>query len=184
MAATQHRFSRDEFLARSLDLLVEEGDEGLRVARLVGELGVTRGSFYSHFENRAEFVRSLTDYWVHTSTQLVIADVEAMEGAPGERLFSLMRILSRQDHASRDLAVRNWASHEPEAASAVRKVERMRLTCVRRLFQAMGFEGYDLDTRTEILVTALGFEGGILVTKPRTRRLETLRHWYEFFTRP
>ena len=184
MTGRQRRYSRDEFLARSLDLLSEEGDENLRVDRLVGQLGVTKGSFYSHFENRAEFVRSLTDYWVRTSTQLVIADVETMEGGPGDRLFSLMRRLSGQDLTSQDLAVRTWASHEPEVASAVEKVDRMRLTFVRGLLQEMGFDGDELETRTRILVTALSFERGILVTEARGKRLETLRHWYEFFTRP
>jgi hypothetical protein len=55
---------------------------------------------------------------------------------------------------------------------------------VRRLLKEMGFEGDDLETRTGILVTALGFEGGILVTEPRAKRMDLLRRWYDFLTRP
>ena len=178
------RYSRNEFLARSLEVLSREGEAKLRIDRLVGQLGVTKGSFYWHFENRADFVRSLAGYWALSSTQVVIDDIEAMEGSPEDRLFSLMRRISRQDLADHDLAMRNWAFHEPEVATIVRKVDRMRLTFVRSLFKEMGFEGDELETRTRVFVTALSLERGILVREPNGRRSRALRHWHEFFTRP
>jgi AcrR family transcriptional regulator len=184
MTTKPNRYSRDEFLARSLDVLSEDGEAKLRIDRLVGELGVTKGSFYWHFENRADFVRSLADYWARSSTQVVIDDMEAMAGSPEERLLSLMKMVSRQDLAGHDLAMRTWASHEPEVASIVRKVDRMRLTFVRSLFKEMGFEGDDLEARTRIFVTANSLQRGILVREPKDKRQESLRQWHAFFTRP
>jgi hypothetical protein len=95
-----------------------------------------------------------------------------------------MRRISRQDLAGHDLAMRTWAFHEPEVATIVRKVDRMRLTFVRSLFREMGFEGDELETRTRVFVTALSLERGILVREPSGKRSKALRHWHEFFTRP
>ena len=88
MSSKPSRYSRDEFLARSLDVLSQDGESKLRIDRLVDQLGVTKGSFYWHFENRADFVRSLADYWARSSTQVVIDDLETMAGSPEDRLFS------------------------------------------------------------------------------------------------
>jgi len=184
MTSKPSRYSRDEFLARSLDVLSEEGEAKLRIDRLVGQLGVTKGSFYWHFENRAEFVRSLADYWAHSSTKAVIDDIGAKAGSPEDRLFCLMKMISRQDLAGHDLAMRTWASHEPEVAPVVRKVDRMRLTFVRGLFKEMGFEGDELEARTRIFVTANSLKRGILVREPRTQRRDSLRQWHAFFVRP
>lgn len=184
MTGKARRYSRDEFLANALDVLSEEGEAELRIDRLVLRLGVTKGSFYWHFENRADFVRSLADYWAQSSTQSVIDDMETVTGAPEDRLLSLMKRISRQDLAGHDLAMRTWATHEPEVASVVRKVDRMRLTFVRGLFKEMGFEGDELETRTRIFVTAMSLESGILVRDPKDKRLDCLRHWHAFFIRP
>jgi len=184
MTSKSSRYSRDEFLARSLDVLSEEGEAELRIDRLVSRLGVTKGSFYWHFENRAEFVRSLAEYWERSSTRVVIDDVGTMTSSPEDRLFSLMKMVSRQDLAGHDLAMRTWASHEPEVALVVSKVDRMRLTLVRGLFKEMGFEGDELETRTRIFVTAMSFNNGILAREPRGKRRESLRQWHAFFTRP
>jgi len=115
---------------------------------------------------------------------VVIDDVGTMTSSPEDRLFSLMKMVSRQDLAGHDLAMRTWASHEPEVALVVSKVDRMRLTLVRGLFKEMGFEGDELETRTRIFVTAMSFNHGILAREPRGKRRESLRQWHAFFTRP
>ena len=80
--------------------------------------------------------------------------------------------------------MRTWATHEPEVASVVRKVDRMRLTFVRGLFKEIGFEGDELETRTRIFVTVMSLESGILVRDPQDKRLDSLRQWHAFFIRP
>lgn len=184
MSIKPSRYSRDEFLARSLDVLSQDGESKLRIDRLVDQLGVTKGSFYWHFENRADFVRSLADYWARSSTQVVIDDLKTMAGSPEDRLFSLMKRIGRQDLAGHDLAMRAWASHEPEVAPFVKRVDRLRLTFVRSLFKEMGFEGDELETRTRIFVTAISLERGILVREAKSKRLGSLRQWHAFFVRP
>lgn len=44
------RFHREAWLAAALDVLAEEGQAKLRIDKLAGDLGVTKGSFYHHFD--------------------------------------------------------------------------------------------------------------------------------------
>ena len=57
------RFSRTDWLARAMDVLSRKGGARLRINDLCQELGVTKGSFYAHFEDRADFVRQFVAYW-------------------------------------------------------------------------------------------------------------------------
>ena len=65
----QTRLTREEWLSRAFELLAREGPSKLHVETLVKRLGVTRGSFYWHFDSRRLFIRALVDYWARFSTQ-------------------------------------------------------------------------------------------------------------------
>lgn len=49
-------------------LLTREGSAGLSLNNLIRKFHVTKGSFYWHFENQADFQSALIDYWheIHT----------------------------------------------------------------------------------------------------------------------
>ncbi len=51
--------SRKEWLEKALSIVSREGAAKLRINNLVAEVGVTKGSFYWHFKDREDFVRSL-----------------------------------------------------------------------------------------------------------------------------
>jgi AcrR family transcriptional regulator len=91
-----HRFSRDEWLERALEVISREPHGKLRIHELVKDLGVTRGSFYWHFKDRDDFVRSLAEYWDRWSTNQVIHAVERAGGDPINRLRTLMEFVFRE----------------------------------------------------------------------------------------
>jgi AcrR family transcriptional regulator len=97
--AKSKRLSRDDFLSRALEVLSREGDSELRVDRLVAALGVTKGSFYWHFEDRADFVRSLAEFWARWSTDRVVEELGDVEGAPKALLRMLHEHVNREDLA-------------------------------------------------------------------------------------
>ena len=55
----------------AMQLLAETGGSRITIDSLVARLGVTKGSFYWHFQDRAEFIRSLVDYWDRRYTRVV-----------------------------------------------------------------------------------------------------------------
>ena len=60
------RLSKEEWLARALEVLGKKGAGELTIESLARHLGVTKGSFYWHFRDRADFFRQLIEYWGQT----------------------------------------------------------------------------------------------------------------------
>lgn len=176
------RLSREEWLSQALDYLAQEGKAKLTIDKLVGALGVTKGSFYWHFRDRDDFQQSLVKYWDNRYTQVVAERVEQLSGSSNDRLLAIMEIVCKDDLARYDIAVRAWAAQEPTVAMLVRSVDESRLRFVRSLFAEMGFRGTELDMRARSFVTYLSLELGIFVPQTNRQRLNCLRHFHRLIT--
>ena len=181
-AARQSRLTREAWLANALDILAED-PEHLRIDELASRLGVSKGSFYWHFENRSDFVHSLAEYWRDTNTQVVADAISELDGTAEERLYALMKFVRENRSARYDLAVRAWARHEPEILPVIREVDNIRLATVRRIFADMGFEEPELSVRTRTFVVAHAFDHAMSIGLSRKETLEQLEAQYAFFTR-
>lgn len=165
------KLSRDDFLARALEVLSREGEAELRIDRLVKALGVTKGSFYWHFENRADFVHSLAEYWELWSTNRVVEAVDQAEDDPKAKLRTVQEVVTQDDLSRYDLVMRSWAAHKPEVARIVASGDRTRFGFVRRQFRRLGYRGADLDFRTRtFVVTASMWSTYNRDQSPRVRR--------------
>lgn len=174
IGSSAKRLSRADWLRLALDALAEEGETELRIEKLTAHLGVTKGSFYWHFEDRADFVHRLAKYWAAEFTGQVGSYLESLDESASERLLALMRTVVGGELARYDILMRAWATHDDAVASIVRKVDRERLSTVRDLFAAIGFDGDELERRTRLFVTFVSFESGLSVPRSRRRRLEDL----------
>lgn len=63
MANLVPKVPAETWLATARDVLVEEGIAAVKVDRLAGRLGVTRGGFYHHFRDRADLLERLLAHW-------------------------------------------------------------------------------------------------------------------------
>lgn len=178
------RLSRDDWLARAMDVLSKEGGAKLNVNHLCGELGVTKGSFYAHFEDRADFVAQFVVYWAENLTQNVIDKIDGLEDLPAEaRLLELMQFLHDTRSARYDIAVRAWAAQEPDVARAVRRVDARRFDFVRRIFHDMGFRGTELDLRTRLFVAYHSLDVGMRLPASGLKADKEIKLRHAFFTR-
>ena len=184
VAMKKKRYSKSEWLTQALDVLSVEGEQKIRIEQLTAKLGVTKGSFYYHFSNREDFIRSLIQYWADICTGLVIERMKEIEGDPKDRLLTLMYLLFNNDFAKYDLAVRAWASHESYAAPLVHEVDKMRYEYVRSLFQEMGFTGDELEMRTTTFVVFHSMDAGLLYKSSKKERQKYIELRHNFFTRP
>lgn len=181
--ARRHRFRREDWLARALELLAREGESTLHIDRLAHGLGVTKGSFYWHFRDRADFVRQLATYWEQAYTRVVDEEIARRDVGPRRRLAELARLITERDLGRYDVVMRAWAVHEAEVAAVVQRADGYRMKVVRSLFSAIGFTGEALETRTRVFVTFFSFELGLSSSESRRRRLAALESRIEFFTR-
>ena len=76
-----------------------------------------------------------------------------------------------------ELAIRDWAKHDPEAQSAVVHVNKVRLDFARSIFSEMGFKGDELEMRTMLFVCYESLEKPMFFHAPASKliKLQKLR---------
>lgn len=163
------RHGREEWLASALEILAREGEAELRIDRLCRHLGVTKGSFYWHFRNRADFVRSLAEFWNETFTREIGVGASAFDD-PAERLRYIIQSVLHGDITRYDVPIRAWATHDASVAAVVRKSDRFRFRTVRSALQEMGFSGRELEFRARLFVAFAGFESSLGLETSRKQR--------------
>jgi AcrR family transcriptional regulator len=114
-------------------------------------MGVTKGSFYWHFKNRADFILNLVEYWSTQYTSSIANELNSITD-PAKRLLILMTSLTEGNHARYDVAMLNWGQHEPSAQTKLQEVFDFRVAFIREIFSEIGFSGDDLEMRVHTMV--------------------------------
>ena len=176
------RLSRETWLAEALDVLAEDPTH-LRLDELARRLGVSKGSFYWHFENREDFVHALAEYWKEADTQSVVRAVADVEGGPEEQFRVMIRTIVEGRLARYDLAVRAWARIEPGIMPIIREVDEIRMANVRRLFEGMGFEEPELSVRSRVFMVSHSFDDALTIPPSDDEISAQIDATFELFTR-
>ena len=135
-------------------LLGEGGVDAVRVEALARELGVTKGGFYGHFEDRESLLEAILDGWEKVGTQSIIDAVDLLQASPAGRLEALWD-LATSDGIEPELAIRDWARRDDDARAVVERVDRRRMAYLRGLFGELGFEGVELEARCLLFYSLL-----------------------------
>ena len=126
------RIDRKVYVAEALVILEEEGFQGLTIAAVVERLGVTKGSFYHHFEGWDDFRQGLLSFWEESQTERLI-ELAEMVGSPRERASALIDMASNFPHRI-ERELRAWGATDAEVGSAVRRVDSRRRSYGARTF--------------------------------------------------
>ena len=133
------RLGKADWIDAALKTLADQGVDAVRVERLAETLGVTKGSFYWHFENRDALLDAILEAWRSGSTGAILEEVEAAGGEALEKLTRLLTIVERFD-GRLDLAVRGWGAQDEKARAALASVDGRRLGYLESLFAGLGFD--------------------------------------------
>ena len=150
------RLGADDWLRAALDIMVDEGIAGVKIHRLCERLGVTKGSFYWHFQDLDAFLGELARRWAEEGMRVPAQLSEADD--PGAGLLRAMEMFA--DRRSRNLtrAIRDWAQHDERAMAAIRQADSALYEGVRDAIVSLGFEPADAEVRAKILLYAgVGF---------------------------
>ena len=132
------RTPRGSWIAEGLRALAAGGPAAVRIEALARDLGVTKGGFYWHFEDRRALLEEMLDTWERTGGDEVRARVDSEGGDARARLLRLFTLATSDegDELLRiDLAVRDWARREATVAARLRRVDTRRLEYMRSLFR-------------------------------------------------
>ena len=154
VAKPRTQLDRDRWIETAIDVLATDGVSGLRVEVLAKRCGVTKGSFYWHFKDRQALLDAILAFWKDGR----IRDIEKTTSvAAGKELDQLHYVIElyganrNRKGMSIELAVRDWARHDPQAAAVVESVDIYRLECTRKLFGAAGMNDAEAKSRSLLL---------------------------------
>jgi AcrR family transcriptional regulator len=136
--AVDDRLTKSDWIAHGLRTLARDGANALKVGPLATQLKVSRGSFYWHFRDIADFRSQVLQSWQERTTEQVIRDLEAAKAEP-DRLKHLMR---RAFVTKRRLerAIRSWAAEDKDVAATVAAVDSRRVSYIAKMLVAAGVE--------------------------------------------
>ena len=178
--------SRKKWLELAIESMSSECRSKFSLDSLIKAMPVSKGSFYWHFKNRAEFLAALVAHWELNDTQSVVKALGALpqSATAADKLWELMCIVYEMNFGRYDLLIRSLALEFPELGQAVAAVDQLRFTNVRQLFAEMGFEGDALDMRTFAFVTTTSMDQILLLDIPAEDYERQLKLRHEFFIRP
>jgi AcrR family transcriptional regulator len=131
------RTPRESWIDQGLRALAAAGPDGVRIEVLAKDLGVTKGGFYWHFDDRQSLLDEMLDTWERVLIDEAIERVEREGGDARERLRRLFSAASSGGKWTKvELAVRDWARRERKVATRLRRVDNRRMDYMRSLFGA------------------------------------------------
>ena len=179
------RVSKQQWLAKALEVFIQNGEPGINIELLAREIGVAKAGFYWHFKDRAELLDQLLDYWSDEYTGVIINNVTVLELPAAERLLAIMEMIEEHDLAGLDLHFHVWARKDAKVARKVQKVIRERLDYLRNTFAELGFSGDEVEMRARLFLAYEANESLMFRFKTRgqVKRLQQ-RRWRQYLRLP
>jgi AcrR family transcriptional regulator len=147
MAAT--RTPPTSWIEEGLRALAAGGPHAVRIETLAQALGVSKGGFYWHFDDRPALLEEMLDAW-----ESVVIDevIEHVEGEGGDARAKLGRLFALASSSGRDLlkvelAIRDWARRDKAVAKRLRRVDNRRMEYMRSLFGAFCDDEDEVEAR-------------------------------------
>lgn len=146
------RLTRQDWINTGLRTLATDGATALKVGAMATAMGVSRGSFYWHFRDFADFRAILLSTWRDRTVDQVIREFDRDPAEPDR----LKRLIKRAFFGKRglDRAIRIWAADEPDVAAMVAAVDASRVAYMVELLIAAGVESSQARPRAAFIYWA------------------------------
>jgi AcrR family transcriptional regulator len=151
------QLAAEDWVMAALEAIAAEGLAGASVERLARRLGVTKGSFYWHFENQAALLAAALARWEALATDEVIAALEA-EHDPRARLENLLQRVHAEGLSSSLHVALSAAADHPLVQPCLRRVSERRIRYVEHCLVDLGLTRPEARSRATLAYAAyVGF---------------------------
>jgi AcrR family transcriptional regulator len=177
------QLQRFDWLQTALEIFVAEGIDAVRITRLAQDLGVTRGSFYWHFENRKDLIEALVSYWKYKNTAAITESI-ARASSLEEGIFRFFEtcIDDALFDPRLDLALREWARRSELVRAQVDAEDDARIESLRQFFARFDYGKPEALIRARVLYySQIGFYA-LEVKESLQTRLAYTGAYFEAFT--
>jgi AcrR family transcriptional regulator len=146
----------DDWIRAAVARLSTEGIESVRIELLARDLGVSKGSFYWHFQDREELLAKMLDRWEGDETEWLGATVAIPRAAA--RWAHFIEHCADPGRARLEAALRAWARRDERVASRISSIERKRAKHIASVLRDIGFTPELAESWAEIaLLVYLGW---------------------------
>lgn len=150
---TRPSMTRQDWVQAAVAAFRRGGRGAVRVEALAKEAGITRGSFYHHFRDRAELLEAILESW-EAETERIIREADREE-SPGQRLRAFFRRAQEVEHDyPPDVEILAWAREDADVAERARVVEGRRVRFLREELERAGLSPSEARRRAEIAYLA------------------------------
>jgi AcrR family transcriptional regulator len=146
--AAPTRTPRSSWIDAGLRALAAGGPDAVRIEPLAQALGVTRGGFYWHFQDRRALLEEMLDTWERRSTDEVLERVESEGGDARAKVRRAGILTFSRELLPIDLAVRDWARRDEAVAERLRRVDNRRMEYLRALIGTFCPDADDVEARS------------------------------------
>ena len=153
--AAPTRTPRGTWIRVGTQALADAGPDAVRIEPLAKALGVTRGGFYWHFEDRQALLDEILDAWERAAIDEVLERVERRGGDPRTKARRAGALTLSDEVLPVDLAVRDWARRDPAVAMRLARVDNRRMDYLRDQFRAIGAGEDDVEARSLLAFSLL-----------------------------
>lgn len=113
------------------------GLDGISVESLARSLHVTKGSFYWHFEDRADLLDGMLAEWERRESERFFPGA----GIPvAEKLARVLAFATSVEASRVEAGLLAWARRDPAVAERLGKAEGIRKGFIIQIFEDLGFE--------------------------------------------
>jgi AcrR family transcriptional regulator len=185
---TKKDLTRQHWIEQGSKVLAQSGVEAVRVEPLAKQMGVTKGSFYWHFKNRADLLEAILQDWIATETNSIIEQVDENEGNAIAKLLILFE-LAIEDDGQVENAIRAWSTNDEKIAELLHQVDQRRINYTRDLFIEVGFTPFEALVRARMIyyfligesIVGIGQDGDAF-QRNRAERLSEIRLQHSILT--
>lgn len=130
------RLTKEDWIAAALSFLSDKGSVGISVVKLAEKLGVTRGSFYYHFENLNDLIDAMVARWEESIIEKGFNEAREQASTAAEEIRILIEFVSHLTD-KQDLMFRQWAPYNAHVKAHMERLDQKRLGIMTEMFQRL-----------------------------------------------
>lgn len=148
-------------MTRALELLMAEGVAEVKISRVCSDFGVTKGSFYWHFDDLDSLKEAIATQWCAGSRRM-LGELSGLATLPPRaRLHAMTTLLIADRSWSVQRALRDWARYDQQVAASIAERDAFIVDLVRRSLEELGASCRQARMRAGLVVYAgIGFAHG------------------------
>ncbi|MFE3835739.1 TetR/AcrR family transcriptional regulator [Pseudogemmobacter sonorensis] len=154
------RGTADLWLDAAHEALVRGGVEAVKVLPLAQGLGLSRTSFYHHFDDREALLAALVSRWRARNGPALVGRAGAAASTVTEAILGVFDcwVDAALFDSRLEFAIRNWALTDTAVAQALKAEDALRLAALAGLFRRHGADGDEAEVRARtVYLTQIGY---------------------------